>query len=47
MSSHDTFTLLHCLEEKSTLPDMKDKIELLRLAAARNLARALMFEAQH
>ncbi|KAF5288343.1 hypothetical protein FQR65_LT12078 [Abscondita terminalis] len=46
MSSLDTITLLHCLEEKSNLPELQDKIELIRLAAARNLSRALMYEAQ-
>ncbi|KAF5289717.1 hypothetical protein FQA39_LY03634 [Lamprigera yunnana] len=46
MSSHDTFTVLHCLEEKSDLEELKDKIQLIRLGAARNLSRALIYEAQ-
>ncbi|KAI4457128.1 frount protein-related [Holotrichia oblita] len=46
LSSSDTFTLLHFLEEKSTLPELSDKIDLIRLALARNLGRALTFEAQ-
>ncbi|XP_072384789.1 nuclear pore complex protein Nup85 [Diabrotica undecimpunctata] len=45
-SSNDTFTIMHCLEEKKDLPELDDKIEILRLAAARNLSRALTFEAQ-
>ncbi|CAH0563752.1 unnamed protein product [Brassicogethes aeneus] len=45
-SSNDTYTIIHCLEEKEDLPELKDKIEILRLAAARNLSRALTYEAQ-
>ncbi|CAG9820063.1 unnamed protein product [Phaedon cochleariae] len=45
-SSNDTFTIIHCLEEKEHLPELKEKIEILRLAAARNLSRALTYEAQ-
>lgn len=45
-SSNDTFTVLHCLEEKGDIPELSDKISILRLAAARNLSRALMYEAQ-
>ncbi|XP_056643715.1 nuclear pore complex protein Nup85 [Diorhabda sublineata] len=45
-SSNDTFTIIHCLEEKKDLPELKDKIEILRLAAARNLSRALIAEAE-
>ncbi|KRT81355.1 hypothetical protein AMK59_5935, partial [Oryctes borbonicus] len=40
LSSSDTFTLLHFLEEKSNLPELSDKIDLIRLALARNLGRA-------
>lgn len=46
-SSNDTFTILHCLHDKEHLPELKDKIGLIRLAAARNLAKALTFEAQY
>lgn len=45
-SSNDTYTILHCLEEKEKIPQLDDKINILRLAAARNLSRALMQEAQ-
>ncbi|XP_076272929.1 nuclear pore complex protein Nup75 isoform X2 [Rhynchophorus ferrugineus] len=45
-SSNDTYTILHCLEEKEEIPQMTDKMSILRLAAARNLSRALMYEAQ-
>lgn len=45
-SANDTYTILHCLEEKEAIPQLADKISILRLAAARNLSRALMFEAQ-
>nr|AEE63636.1 unknown [Dendroctonus ponderosae] len=45
-SANDTFTVLHCLEEKEEIPELSDKISILRLAAARNLSRALMYEAQ-
>ncbi|KAJ8939055.1 hypothetical protein NQ318_007686 [Aromia moschata] len=45
-SSNDTFTIMHCVEEKENLPELKDKVEIIRLAAARNLSRALIFEAQ-
>lgn len=38
--------MLHFLEEKSNLPELKDKIDLIRLALARNLGRALTYEAQ-
>lgn len=43
-SSNDTFTILHCIEEKEDLPELKDNIDILRLAAARNLSRALTYE---
>lgn len=46
MSSNDTLTLLHCLEERLNTPGLEDKIPLIRLAIARNLARALTYEAQ-
>lgn len=44
-SSNDTFTILHCIEEKENLPELKDNIDILRLAATRNLSRALTYEA--
>lgn len=44
--SGDTYTILHCLEEKEGIPELSDKTDILRLAAARNLSRALMYEAQ-
>ncbi|KAB0793485.1 hypothetical protein PPYR_13105 [Photinus pyralis] len=46
ISSTDTYTLLHSLEEKCELPELKDKIDLIRLGAARNLSRALLYEMQ-
>lgn len=45
-SSNDTYTLLHCLEERAHLSELQDKVELIRLAIARNLGRALIYEAQ-
>ncbi|KAG5892368.1 hypothetical protein JTB14_035982 [Gonioctena quinquepunctata] len=45
-SSNDTFTIMHCLEEKEHLPELKEKVDILRLAAARNLSRALTYESQ-
>lgn len=45
-SSTDTYIILQCLEDIAHLKDITDKISLLRLAAARNLARALVYEAQ-
>lgn len=45
-SSNDTFAIMHCIEEKEHLPQLKDSIEMMRLAAARNLSRALIYEAQ-
>lgn len=44
--SGDTYTILHCLEEKEGIPELSDKTDILRLAAARNLSRALIYEAQ-
>lgn len=52
LSSNDTLTLLHCLEERLDFikikgdKENKEKIEMIRLALARNLARALIAEAQ-
>ncbi|CAG9861328.1 unnamed protein product [Phyllotreta striolata] len=46
-SSNATFTIMRCLEEKQTEPELKDKIDILRLALARNLSRALTYEAQN
>nr|CAH7742098.1 unnamed protein product [Callosobruchus chinensis] len=46
-SSNDTYTIIHCTEQKEDLPEMKDKLNILKLAAARNLARALTYEAQN
>ncbi|XP_060521243.1 nuclear pore complex protein Nup85 [Cylas formicarius] len=46
LSSNDTYTILHCLEEKEDLKELSDKIDILRLAAARNLSRTLVHEAQ-
>ncbi|XP_019867827.2 nuclear pore complex protein Nup85 [Aethina tumida] len=45
-SSNNTLQIIHCLEDKEDLPELKDKIDILRLAAARNLSRALTYEAQ-
>lgn len=52
LSSNDTFTLLHCLQERLDIIEIKgdkenqEKIEMIRLALARNLARALVAEAE-
>ncbi|XP_050297593.1 nuclear pore complex protein Nup85 [Anthonomus grandis grandis] len=45
-SSNDTYQILHCLEEKESIPELSDQLAIIRLATARNLSRALMFEAQ-
>jgi nuclear pore complex protein Nup85 len=45
-SSADTFVVMQCCEERENLKEMKDKLPLLRLAATRNLGRALVYEAQ-
>ncbi|XP_012258938.2 nuclear pore complex protein Nup85 [Athalia rosae] len=44
LSSDDTYELLQSVEEHGDDPKFKDKIEVFRLAAARNLARALNHE---
>ncbi|XP_046427860.1 nuclear pore complex protein Nup85 [Neodiprion fabricii] len=44
LSSKDTFELLQTVEEHGNDPKFQDKIDLFRLAAARNLARALNIE---
>lgn len=46
MSSNDTLTLLHCLEERLQTSDLEEKVSLIRLAIARNLSRALIQEGQ-
>lgn len=46
LSSNDTHVLLHAIEERAQLPGLKEKIELFRIAIARNLSRALVFEGQ-
>ncbi|OXU24689.1 hypothetical protein TSAR_001479 [Trichomalopsis sarcophagae] len=43
-SSEDTFELLHAIEEHGDDPKFEDKVMIFRLAAARNLARALIIE---
>lgn len=43
-SSEDTFILMRCVEEHGNDPKFEDKLEIFRLAAARNLARALNLE---
>lgn len=45
-SSNDTLMMIHYLEEKQNLPELKGKVDLIRFACTRNLARALMYEAQ-
>lgn len=45
-SANDVFTMMHYLEDKANLPEMKDKVEIIRLALARNLSGALIHEAQ-
>lgn len=47
ISSTDTFELLRYLEEKCDLAELQDKIGLIRLGAARNLSRALLYEIQY
>ncbi|XP_011312196.1 nuclear pore complex protein Nup85 [Fopius arisanus] len=44
LSSEDTFTLMRCLEEHGDDLEFQDKVEITRLAAARNLSRALILE---
>ncbi|KAK0075668.1 hypothetical protein PV325_006573 [Microctonus aethiopoides] len=44
LSSEDTFILMRCIEEHGDDPKFQDKTEIFRLAAARNLARALNSE---
>ncbi|XP_015601778.1 nuclear pore complex protein Nup85 isoform X2 [Cephus cinctus] len=44
LSSEDTFELMRSVEEHGDDPKFQDKIEIFRLAAARNLARALNLE---
>lgn len=45
-SSNDVYTLMHYLDERENEKDMENKIDLIRIAAARNLAKALTYEAQ-
>lgn len=45
-SSNDVFTLLYYLDERENEKDMENKVDLIRMAAARNLAKALAYEAQ-
>lgn len=47
LTSNDTFTIMHYLQEKEDLPELSEKIDFIRMAAARNLSRALVFEAQY
>lgn len=44
LSSKDTFILMRCIEENGDASKFEDKIDIFRLAAARNLARALNIE---
>ncbi|KAK2583314.1 hypothetical protein KPH14_009316 [Odynerus spinipes] len=44
LSSVDSFELLRCVEAHGDDPKFADKIEIFRLAVARNLAKALNFE---
>lgn len=46
-SSTETFIILQCLQEKEHSEDLSDKLDILRFAASRNLARALIYEAQN
>lgn len=43
-SSKDSFELLRCTEDHGGDAKFQDKIEIFRLAVARNLARALTIE---
>lgn len=44
LSSIDSFELLRCVEAHGDDPKFADKVEIFRLAVARNLARALNLE---
>lgn len=44
LSSIDSFELLRCIEAHGDDPKFSDKVEIFRLAVARNLARALNLE---
>ena len=43
-SSTDTFELMRSIENHGDDPKFKDKVDIFRLAAARNLSRALIIE---
>lgn len=45
-SSNDVYTIMHYLDEREGEKEMENKIDLIRIAAARNLAKALTYEAQ-
>lgn len=44
-SANDTYELLAAIEEHGEDPKFEDKVDIFRLAAARNLSRALIIEA--
>lgn len=43
-SSNDTYLIINYIEENEHDDSLKDKVDLLRLAAARNLSRAIIYE---
>lgn len=40
----DTYEIMHCVEERITNGELGDKLDLLRLALSRNLARTLLLD---
>lgn len=43
-SADDTYEIMHCVEERVLGIESDEKIELLRLALSRNLARTLLMD---
>lgn len=43
-SADDTYEIMHCVEERTSNIESDEKVELLRLALARNLARTLLMD---
>lgn len=44
LSSEDSFELMRCVEDDGDDPKFHEKVEIFKLAVARNLARALNIE---
>lgn len=40
----DTYEIMHCVVERITKGELGDKLELLKLALTRNLARTLLLD---